>query len=638
MPYTNWDARKLSAWAVVYITDESTNVPVPVPVPVTKFSVNFALNSIPRMDVQAVLGREVRTLLKMPIHDVMARLVSSTPIELWVRVLLGPNSYGIEYERVPADAFRLFTGFVVNPEFTRSRQAASLRIQALGWPVSFTRSTGLVGRAVPLAPQQLSMRAAFRDGRNGEPVYDPLTAAEPYLNARIIGEDYWGKGVLPWLDYIASQEIVTDPDDPDLIERDPSNVAMREALNRLEPWVYRAVPQVDPEDEGRYEYGVPVPLSLFETDAQVAAVGPDVAAKLFTGLANGIAQDVAHETFSPTNGSDLWPKIYSALTGRYNLWMVPLANSGLIVPMVPGYRQPWRVIYGQEYTRLYDSKESARPVRSLHLLNPTASDAQASGLAPGGGRKVRTNGRFENPDNTVGARVYEYAPAWAANLHATAQRAAESARPFDVNATAAFPGRPSGVLESSVLAPEAAEFAAINFYDRLARTAYVGNTLRGRYLELEGKLRFDIGPGSTVEVRVVDDKFVREQTAELYRNVLFAEVSAVTVFMDRENNEAGTNLRLMFARNAKENLQEGTSVDRHPYWGHSWNGSPLVEASEFHYWLAYLHPVFETAENRDAFRAYYEQELHNPESLLPPSFRRRIQENLTWLQEIFNDG
>lgn len=136
MPYTNWDARKLSAWAVVYITDESTNVPVPVPVPVTKFSVNFALNSIPRMDVQAVLGREVRTLLKMPIHDVMARLVSSTPIELWVRVLLGPNSYGIEYERVPADAFRLFTGFVVNPEFTRSRQAASLRIQALGWPVS----------------------------------------------------------------------------------------------------------------------------------------------------------------------------------------------------------------------------------------------------------------------------------------------------------------------------------------------------------------------------------------------------------------------------------------------------------------------------------------------------------------------
>jgi len=117
-------------------------------------------------------------------------------------------------------------------------------------------------------------------------------------------------------------------------------------------------------------------------------------------------------------------------------------------------------------------------------------------------------------------------------------------------------------------------------YQAFAHSHYVASTLRGRTGPLSGKLRFDIAPGSIVQVHRDPELFLAgvDQLAQDY----YACVSRVTIAINAEARMASTSFALSHMRTAAENDDDRYSVTAHPLFGSSvFTGAPLIDAWSF---------------------------------------------------------
>jgi hypothetical protein len=107
-----------------------------------------------------------------------------------------------------------------------------------------------------------------------------------------------------------------------------------------------------------------------------------------------------------------------------------------------------------------------------------------------------------------------------------------------------------------------------------AKTYLINNLFYNRKMEFSGRLRFDICPGSTIGIEVVEDPF-----SELKSNVLYGLVEGVTIQfgVGDGNPSALTSFRLSSLRTEKE--QGLFSVGQHPMYvsKNSFIGAPLSQ-------------------------------------------------------------
>jgi hypothetical protein len=111
------------------------------------------------------------------------------------------------------------------------------------------------------------------------------------------------------------------------------------------------------------------------------------------------------------------------------------------------------------------------------------------------------------------------------------------------------------------------------YYDNAAKYFYAQEMLRGRFAVVQGKLRFDLAPGTNVAIRNSEPLFLNND--QLSQNGV-ASVIRVGIVMNAESGQAGTSFQLEHVRTAKENEDPRTSIEAHPLYTTKYTGAPLL--------------------------------------------------------------
>ncbi len=172
-----------------------------------------------------------------------------------------------------------------------------------------------------------------------------------------------------------------------------------------------------------------------------------------------------------------------------------------------------------------------------------------------------------------GLVIFQQPPAWLAMAHAHAHD-----NQFDDKApggaTTLNTPKPPGAGEPK--SPSRAINLMNNYFDRVAKCLYAQEMIRGRCGTANGKLRFDIAPGSTVLIKNSPFRFIGNDTLTLD---LLGSVKTVRIQIDAESATASTTFELDYVRTKEENESEATSIDAHPLFDDpqlQFTGAPLI--------------------------------------------------------------
>ncbi len=554
---TTYSSSRLRAIAVVWLVVDGQFVPVPIPV--AGFQLSGGVNEIPGATLTVGVGREANTGFPSNIHYLADFMKMQLPIQLYVAGVETGNSWGFPLEPWPAVPFLVFEGYTTGVGFTKSRSgSAGYTISAQHWLADMNATSSLSGSTASLSPGQLSSAAAFFDGTGLEASFSSQTMAADYFTTARAGEDFWGLSLAPWLQNLCNRDILTDPDDP-LLAVGGSNVDALRALQRFEPFA----PSF-PGDTG-YRFGVPLRMDaadVLESDEALTA----------------IVDDVCLETFDSMASTTLWDKLVGQFAASYQFAVIPLVQSALVVPLCPGLRGVWQVIYPEEYDTISTSGDTPRVARGVRLFAGAGSQTGAIGLQQGeAGDPETIGGRYDNPNIPFGTVSFRNGPRWLSAMAAPAAYGDDALAPGGVVGTALYPG--AGAVPTQDR-PGLVRQRGRSLFDLFAHSLYLGDATRGRSGTITGKLRFDIAPGSSVAIVLSEEKFVKRYTGRP-NGVAYGTVRRVSHVMNAESKQAATVFDIGWLRSEEENVQDGMSTDGHPFWSEQWLGAPFVEMAEF---------------------------------------------------------
>lgn len=569
-----WEKEHVSGYVVVYMPifavdpeeeepedPEDPTAYLPVYLDLVSYQSNWELNGIPSCEIQVAVGREGKTLEVAAIHEYLREMEVLVPVEVYLLVELTGTDFTYLPDPWPEDYFLAFDGYVVGASTSTGFGSARIGLSCTHWMSDLAFSSAVSRSSSPRNPGEFSFGAAFRGlaGAGGQAFYS-TTHPRSFITAAAIQTDLWGEGIAKWFDYLCRQDrfqvALTST-----AAADKNNEALA-ALKRIEGFAGG-----DFED---YEYGTPLRLDLHSIGAGQLSAGISMAINA-----------VAAESIATTT---LWDRLAGDLAGQYLFAVVCLIDRALVVPFTPGLRAYWREIDATEYDSIETVFELPRPLRGVGLVgytnsiaggisamnqNPPQPGAAASPL-------VGLGGYYENPDAHFrrGMTLIKYAPPWLSNITTCVFNGRVAADPAKVKSTAASPD--GAVPASSTLHPLSRFGQAKTLWNDYARMLYVLERLKGRRMNLRGRLRFDIAPGSTVRVVIDKEKFVRQELGET--EDLIGHVNRVTVTIDCEAMKAYTLFNLSHLRSDTENTQDATSTARHFLYEDVFTGAPLLPA------------------------------------------------------------
>lgn len=561
---------------------------------VVQFISKFAVNEIPSATIQIALGRDADTLAASAIHTRLKDMKLLLPIKVWMQAT-SPVGDPVP-ETWPADPFVVFDGYATNSNFKKSSQSADFTIFMTHWLADLAFSSSVTRATHPTSASQLSFWSSipFGDpnaGGAGDRNMVGLTSASKFIDLEVIQRDFWGDparnipgpvpgrqggGLSLFFQQLCGIDIMAFlPVKPaGLTEQlNPNTEALR-ALARFEPIA---------TDNG-YKWGAPLAMAVAQQGMPaIDAIGE---------IADAIAQHISFLTIDNMAGYTIWDKIME-LSSEYMFAVVPMVDRALVVPFQPGLRGGYRrTIYSNEYDNLTTSSNMPRPLRGV-CVYLGRSGAQAG--ADGSGDKAPAdsyNGACwdvsaTDPTFAKGMIMFKQAPRWLSSvvpIFATP-------KPDQPFANAIVPGWNLG--DPVIAAVNAAAAAVKTPADvlqkinpallRYAKATYAYEVLRGRQGAISGKLRFDIGPGSTVRLEGSEDPFLRNQDTA-FDEISYATVVEVVTAINAETGGASTSFQLAFIRSEKENISDRTSVEVNPLWNGAnslWYGCPLLDNAAF---------------------------------------------------------
>lgn len=556
---------------------------------VIQFASDFSLNEIPTASALIALGRNVEEVSQLSeIHKRLNDMKLLLPVKVWMQAssTVGePNK-----ENWPAEPFLLFDGYANGSGFRKTSHGADFTLFMIHWLSDLSFSSSVSGSVHPLSAAQLSFFSsvpfgnADAGGAGGKNMV-AATVANQFINKLIIQKDFWAAAEVPvpgrppglgqttgGLKTFFKQLCATDimsflPVRPaGLTERVKPNTEALRALERFEPF------------GATYKWGVP--LSMNPGDDAV------------NEIAQAIAMHVSFLTFDNLVGYTIWDKLLE-LTSEYQMAVVPMIDRALVVPFQPGLRGgARRSILTDEYDQKEETNQMPRPIRGVcvYLGMP---GAQAGAEIAGDRRPGDSfNGACWDPsekDPTLakGTVMFKEAPPWLSSIVPIFNYP----KPIDVFTSGIVPvldggsGLTAKVIQEYTKAGRPADIIQkINpTLLRFAKSTYSYEILRGRQGVVGGKLRFDIGPGSTVKVEGSEDPFLRGQNTAFDEHT-YASVIRVVTAINAETGGAGTTFHLAFLRNEVENKSDRTSVGENVLWNTKeslWYGCPLIDNPTF---------------------------------------------------------
>lgn len=312
------------------------------------------------------------------------------------------------------------------------------------------------------------------------------------------------------------------------------------------------------------------------------------------GLGRSVAEDLAAENFTTLGPATIWDKLVGQYASRFLFALAPMADRAVIMAIEPGLKRVWQTVYASEVDHWEDSFNTPRRIRGVVL---TGDRRSVAGVFAGGNRQAPSARGFDLGtavyDSCVpGTLIFREAPAWvsnaqlnpagyanlsmsrprpAANAPTTSPQAADA-----IDAATRTAAQGAGLATTAPAAPSSRHQSLMYAY---ARALYRQEVTRYRSVYFSGRLRIDIGPGSTIDVEAPRDRAVasllREPTYPMYRGV----VLRVTIVIDAENRRAGTGFMLGYVRSPSEAESGPLSADGHPVWSGTTYGIPAAENS-----------------------------------------------------------
>lgn len=545
----------IRATAIVWLPQGGNLTPVALPI--VHLQVTAGINEIPMAQFQVAVGREAITGLPSNIHYLADYLTMQLSVQIYVLAAEFGNAYGYPLEPWPAGPFLIFEGRLSGCGFTKTKSGkAAYNITAHHWLMDLNSSSSLTRSTNTVTPSQLSNAATFFSGTGFSGSFSSQTLADEFINAAVIETDFWGYGLKPWLLQLCERDILTDSDDPVLSTAYGINFEAINALQRFEPFLSPSGPF--------YRFGVPIRMDandVIETSEATQA----------------IADDIAQETFDSFASTTLWDKLVNQFAASYQFAIIPLIQSALVVPLCPGIRNVWQIIYAEEYDSISLSGEIPRPVRGVRLQTGAGSQTGAFGSQLGETQSQNDGGgRYDNPFMQDGMIDYRSGPRWLSNLASPSSYGPTAIAPDTYVGSALTPG----IGAAAAIPPGLLRARGRALYDAYAHAIYVNQVTRGRSGTISGRLRFDIAPGSSVGVVLSEEKFIKFYTGQR-NSIMVGTVRRVTHVLDSESMQAGTLFDIGWLRSQVENAYEGMSTDGHPFWSNQWLGAPYVELPHF---------------------------------------------------------
>lgn len=554
---------------------------------VAQFATGFALNEIPSAVCLLAVGRDIRSGNRAAANS------SQTPSSMVPAVVTAhPRGEATTTAAWP-NAEAVFIGHVNGFSYSKINGKIQVTahlihwLAALGFSSCLTKTGSVAGVAVLNATAVLD---AFVDVTGPGMYISELRGAQ--LISGVIANDLWGALKRVFCALANIQGMPVGPagscgGDGDITV----NTFALNALNRMEgPSCAAVAASTDtsetdgeagravgnqPAAENDYTYGVPLPLLS----------GQAAQASLAVLLGTAVSDKLGKQLVISYAAASFWDKLVGEICPLFQMAVVPMVQSALVIADTPAYRGgTWKTLQTSTVDAFDQSAELARPLRAVGVISTTAAETMAwvVGGAPAQGGTFLSGGCYveDSVKPGDGLILYVESPPWlawlsesygftGANLGLTNQQAIPTAT------------TPSEVVPAGPPSPDSLAPAATALYEAYAHSVYVQQALRGRTGTVAGKLRFDIAPGSIVEVIQSTEKF--DPGDDSLSPTLVGCVQRVTISINAESGAAGTTFQLSHIRTLAENLDDRTSVASHPLFGNAIHGNgkhgaPLIPA------------------------------------------------------------
>lgn len=538
-------------------------------IPLTSVTTVFSLNEIPQCQAQVGLGADIHNANVTPVDDAaMTLMEEGNPCQV-LAIFTGDFTSD---DRWNDEAQIIFEGRINNVANQVALGAATLNVSIRHWLADLQGQSLLMSYAYhsdPRTAQSLAVsygalgQTASRTA-SGNPRASAIgtLADAQFMQSNRFQEDLWGKGLKELFVQLATNDLTRVTD----------GTACVDAVNRVQPKVIVALSRLQgPTSKLGLDYtpGV-VPLQLRD------AFG----APYHFSLLRSIAESIIGEPINAYYSSDIWTKLAGSFQQEFKTVVVPRVLDAAMVPYMPALRTPYcHRIVSSDIVQLGTLEPVRKPIRGFAIYAPSISQMQSRDAPPQGDQTVagfvapKLATACFAPDDVVSNGKIEFgeSPPW---LRGVLRGYSSIDSLIMGNRRKGGPGAPG---QASVRPPVAILTGAEVLLQQFAQYGYYEQRLTGRSLKIVGKLRYDIAPGSTVEVIASLNQFTGVgRKAPAFQGM----VTRVTTTIDVARRSALTILQLSHNRTLAENELDSFTTDQHPLYAQAFHGCPLHDAYE----------------------------------------------------------
>lgn len=477
-------------------------------VPLTAFSATFRLHDIPTAHLKVAVGRAADGSGSA---DGGSQVAKRTPVTV---------TLDLEGEEAPGKSWggsvEIFDGVLNRPSYSRGFGAAGLVYIADHWLAGLASGTKvasvLMARGISdLFIRRVPVKALETNGKN----YPDMTNAASEL---------WKNGIKPLLEFAAKQGLGLE-----MAASAEAGADIIETLNRMDGEI----------DEGGLGFN------------DLGDFGEVLGSRL------------GEWVIPPESGITAWDTIIN-LGNRFGFKVVPNVKSATCAPVHPTGGDAYVTIKADEY---FDCSVASPPMTREFPIS------QVQLFGNDGIASLMTKQRGEGDLNIMGLYASGEEKGQILVLPAPPILNIGGTRWLGAEPKKVIPIFQNGLSSNSdeFTPPQATGEEYLNLTaagNAFAHMMYIEHTFGSSTMRLTGRLRFDIGPGSLVEVEVIGNRQGGGSS-----NSLFGVVNAVTVNIDAEVPSASTSFEIGSIHSKSD---RGSMPSGSPLFNSSWKGTYLV--------------------------------------------------------------
>ena len=532
---------------------------------VVQYSSSFAVNEIPRAVCMLAIGRDARTSKYARLHSTGMNLQQMLKAKVFFRPRGAWDTDGTNW---PGTKKCVFEGFYVGMAYTKITGKMQPTLHLIHWLADLGFSSTLSANQHPSNPTCLvtaavtpSVEPINTSGLGEQGVLVGCDVANTVIEKWVERGDLWHGIKEMFYQYAQIDRFrlgkITDE------EGGGTKTDNNRALNALKKFECstESCPSLG------YKYAYPM-----ELDTKGGRLVADSCGK---AISESLCQSFAASTF--------WDQLVGVYCPMFCMTVIPMVDRALVVADTPAYNVPWqKTIKAGDYDNIDLSGMISRPLQGVGVVSNYATLA-------GTGRTDNSDSS-DNTELNVGGTYAESsvhkgdgtwmvipAPAW---LEGAAQVGVYSGVSCGIDKKVASNSSTTATDTGKADDPTPVDIISGDSLSKLfsayAHAVYVTNMLRGRSASISGKLRFDIAPGSIVQIETKAENFA--DGSDALATPMIAYVERVSVNINAEARAANTTFQFSHVRTSRENTLPRTMVTEHPlYKGSIYNGAPLVD-------------------------------------------------------------